>query len=52
MNPTSIKIINGQVITPYRLIPNGSVLIEDGKIAAVQEGPIAVETAVEIDVQG
>ncbi len=52
MNPTSIKIVNGQVITPYRLIPNGSVLIEDGKIAAVQEGPIAVETALEIDVQG
>ncbi|MGV8134695.1 MAG: N-acetylglucosamine-6-phosphate deacetylase [Mangrovibacterium sp.] len=52
MNLTSIKIVNGQVITPYRLIPNGSVLIEDGKIAAVQEGPIAVETALEIDVQG
>jgi len=52
MNPTSIKIVNGQVLTPYRLIPNGSVLIEDGKIAAVQEGPIAVETALEIDVQG
>ncbi|MDD4192093.1 MAG: N-acetylglucosamine-6-phosphate deacetylase [Mangrovibacterium sp.] len=52
MNPSSIKIVNGQVITPYRLISNGSVLVEDGKIIAVQEGPIAVEAALEIDVQG
>jgi N-acetylglucosamine-6-phosphate deacetylase len=52
MNPSSIKIVNGQVITPYRLISNGSVLVEDGKIIAVQEGTIAVEAALEIDVQG
>lgn len=31
------KIINGQVITPYRIIPQGTVEIEDGKIAYVGE---------------
>lgn len=49
---SSIKLFNGQIITPYRLIPNGSILIENGTISAVQEGSIDVETDLEIDVQG
>lgn len=33
-----IKIFNGRVLTPYRIIENGAVLIENGKIAAVCAG--------------
>ena len=35
-----IKIINGRVITPFRIIENGTVLIEDGLIAAIGQGNI------------
>lgn len=47
-----IKIFNGKVITPFRIIPNGTVIIQDGKIAEVTEGNIEVQDAVEIDAQG
>lgn len=48
----SMKIFNGQVITPHRIIPRGSILIEGGKIVAIKNGDIDVETEIEIDAQG
>jgi len=35
-----LKIFNGRIITPYRLIENGCVLINDGKIVRVCTGNI------------
>lgn len=46
------KIINGNIITPYRIIRGGTLLIRNGKIAEVSEGNIDAPGAVEIDVQG
>ncbi|TAN00306.1 MAG: N-acetylglucosamine-6-phosphate deacetylase [Chitinophagaceae bacterium] len=47
-----IKIFNGKIITPFRIIPQGTVIIQDGKIAEVTEGNIEVRDAVEIDARG
>lgn len=44
-----IIIFNGQVLTPYRLIKNGSVLISQGKILEVSESKINAPDAKEID---
>ena len=46
-----IKIHNGKVLTPYRII-EGTVIVEDGKIKEVAEGNIELEGAVEIDAKG
>ncbi|HEX8040347.1 MAG TPA: N-acetylglucosamine-6-phosphate deacetylase [Chryseosolibacter sp.] len=48
----SLKIYNGRIITPYRIIPQGSVLITGGTIAAVSEGNLVAADAVEIDAKG
>ncbi len=47
-----IKIFNGKIITPYRIIPNGTVLIKGNTIIAVQEGNIEAADAAEIDAGG
>lgn len=47
-----IKIFNGQVITPERVIPNGTVLVSNGKIVDVAEGNPVVGEAMEIDAGG
>ena len=47
-----LKIINGQIITPDRIIGNGSVLIEDRKILAITEGEIEASDAQVIDADG
>lgn len=47
-----IKIFNGRIITPYRVIPQGSVLITDGIITAVSEGNLVAADALEIDAKG
>lgn len=47
-----IKIYNGQIVTPHRVIPRGTVLITDGLITAVAEGDLEVGDAFEIDVNG
>ncbi|MDB5007400.1 MAG: N-acetylglucosamine 6-phosphate deacetylase [Mucilaginibacter sp.] len=44
-----IKIFNGKIITPYRVIPDGTVLIKDGIIVEVVAGDIEIEGATEID---
>ena len=44
-----IKIINGRLITPYRIIENGTILIENGKIIAVGTGDLGFSDALLID---
>lgn len=48
----SLKIYNARIITPYRVIPQGSVLITGGIIAGVSEGNVVAADAVEIDAKG
>lgn len=52
MSSQPLKIFNGRIITPYRIIKNGSVLISDGIITAVSEENLVVADAVEIDAKG
>lgn len=52
MNNQPIKIFNARVITPFRIIPQGTVLISDGIISAVAEGNIVSTDAIEIDARG
>ena len=47
-----IKIVNGKVITPHRIIEGGSVLITGSTIAAVSERNIEAADAIEIDAKG
>jgi N-acetylglucosamine-6-phosphate deacetylase len=47
-----LKIFNGKIITPYRIIPQGTVVVSDGKITQVKEGNINVPGALEIDAAG
>ncbi|MDR1172232.1 MAG: N-acetylglucosamine-6-phosphate deacetylase [Bacteroidales bacterium] len=47
-----IKIINGKIITPYRIIPDGCVCIENGKICEAGETNINFPDAESIDAQG
>ena len=46
-----LKIHNGKVLTPYRIIP-GTVIVEDGRIKEVAEGDIDVPGALVIDAKG
>lgn len=52
MNSRKIKIVNGRIITPYRIINGGTVLTEGNRILAVAEDDIPVSGAVEIDAKG
>lgn len=47
-----LKIINGQIITPDRIIGNGSILIEDGKISAITEGETEATDTRILDARG
>ncbi|WP_085535000.1 N-acetylglucosamine-6-phosphate deacetylase [Massilibacteroides vaginae] len=47
-----IKIYNGRLITPYRLIERGTVLIENGLIKAVEDGDVPFEAEEVIDARG
>jgi len=47
-----IKIVNGKIITPYRIISSGCVCIENGKICEVSEKDISFPDAEIIDAQG
>ncbi|MFT3948401.1 MAG: N-acetylglucosamine-6-phosphate deacetylase [Agriterribacter sp.] len=44
-----LKICNGQIITPYRIIAGGTILIDGNKITAVSGGNIDAEDAINID---
>lgn len=48
---TKIKIHNGKILTPYRII-QGTVVVIDGKIREVVEGNVEVPGALEIDARG
>lgn len=47
-----IKIFNGNIITPFRLIKNGTLIIENGKIISVGKKNIGVNDCLEIDARG
>jgi N-acetylglucosamine-6-phosphate deacetylase len=47
-----VKIFNAEVITPYRLIHKGTVLIEDGKIVCVTDKSLQTEDYAGIDAGG
>ena len=47
-----IKIINGRIITPYRIIEGGTLLISGATIEAVSEGDIDAPNAEVIDAGG
>jgi N-acetylglucosamine-6-phosphate deacetylase len=52
MKKSLIKIYNGRIITPYRIIPHGTVLITGEIITEVTAGDIEVSNAIEIDAGG
>lgn len=47
-----MKIYNGRILTPYRIIPQGTVVITGNRITEVGEGNIEVPDAIEIDARG
>ncbi|MEX2234160.1 MAG: N-acetylglucosamine-6-phosphate deacetylase [Cyclobacteriaceae bacterium] len=52
MSNQPLKIFNARIITPYRIIPQGSLLISGGIITAVSEGNIVAADALELDAKG
>lgn len=52
MEAHRLKIYNGRIITPYRVIPKGTVLVTDGVITDVKEGDIEVTGTTEINAEG
>jgi N-acetylglucosamine-6-phosphate deacetylase len=51
-NMNTLKIINGRIITPDRIVPNGSLLISEGAISAVSESVIDSARGKTIDAAG
>jgi N-acetylglucosamine-6-phosphate deacetylase len=47
-----IKIFNGKIITPDKIIDGGSILIQSNKIAAISNGNIEVADCIAIDAKG
>lgn len=47
-----IKIQNGTILTPYRAIPNGTLVVENGTILGVHQGDVEVPEATVIDASG
>lgn len=47
-----LKIFNGRILTPFRTINNGTIVVTGEKISEVREGNIDVPGAVEIDAGG
>jgi N-acetylglucosamine-6-phosphate deacetylase len=52
MSIPRLKIFNGSIISPYRIIPQGTVVVTGNTITAVVEGDIDVPGAIEIDAEG
>ncbi|HEY9257733.1 MAG TPA: N-acetylglucosamine-6-phosphate deacetylase [Chitinophaga sp.] len=50
--PEALKICNANIITPYRIIRGGSLLVIDGRIAAIGERDIATNDVPTIDAGG
>ncbi|MGN7783698.1 N-acetylglucosamine-6-phosphate deacetylase [Niabella sp. 22666] len=49
---TFLKIVNAKIITPLRIIREGTVVIKNGLIESVGNKNIEVESAIEIDAAG
>jgi N-acetylglucosamine-6-phosphate deacetylase len=47
-----IKIFNGKIITPQRIIADGTIVISGEKISEVSDRRIEIDDAVEIDAKG
>jgi N-acetylglucosamine-6-phosphate deacetylase len=47
-----IKITNGHLITPYRIIPNGSILVEEGIITAIADHDLKIAGVTTLDAGG
>lgn len=47
-----IKIFNANIVTPSRIIPGGTVLVEGARILGVAEGDIEAEAAISLDAGG
>src|SRR6476619_1202594 len=52
MHPEKVKIYNGKIITPSKIIEGGCVLIMGDTIAEVSEKNIEIENAIEINAEG
>jgi N-acetylglucosamine-6-phosphate deacetylase len=52
MELNRLKIFNGNILTPYRLIKNGVLVVENGKISSIGTQNIDVPNALEIDAKG
>lgn len=52
MNQQRLKIYNGTIITPYKIIREGTILITGNTITAVSEKNMEVEDAIAIDAKG
>jgi N-acetylglucosamine-6-phosphate deacetylase len=50
--PRMIKILNGRIITPFRILEKASILISDGKILEISQGDFDAPDAMVIDAQG
>lgn len=47
-----LKIYNAKILTPYRIIENGSVVVENGKISSVCEEDVKVNSCIQLDAGG
>lgn len=52
MQHRRLKIFNGKIITPHRVIPDGTIVILDDKVVEVGEKHVEVPEALEIDAGG
>ena len=52
MKAARLKIFNGRIITPCRIIPQGTILITGDTITCVSEKNIEFPAAIEIDAKG
>ncbi|HLI92495.1 MAG TPA: N-acetylglucosamine-6-phosphate deacetylase [Puia sp.] len=48
----TLKIYNGRILTPDRVIPKGTVVVREGKIVEVVEGDCQAGDAIAIDARG
>jgi len=48
----TIKIFNGKIITPEKIIDGGTILIQSNRIEAISNGNIVAPDCIEIDAQG
>jgi N-acetylglucosamine-6-phosphate deacetylase len=52
MKASLLKIYNGRILAPDRIIPRGTVVVAEGKIVEVAEGDCEAGDAMAIDVEG